>query len=177
MKDVTARLEARIAKLEDQRAIEAVLINFARAMDWLDDALLDEVVFDDAEMDYGFYKGDGRGFKVAVMEVERSVGRRWHFSSQIEIDIDGDQARSSSYQLSMGLPTTQPEPPADFTAFVGHYFDRLERRNGRWGIVARKHVLLTAATMPEIRLDGPFASLNRIGATSPVHPDYPGKAG
>lgn len=174
MKDGTAGLEARVARLEEERAIEAVLANFARAMDWLDEALLDRVVFDDAEIDYGFFRGDGRGFKIAVMEMERGIGRRWHFAAQVQIDLDGDRARASSYNLTLGVPAVDPDPPADFIAFAGYYFDRLERRDGRWGIVARKHVLLTAATMPELPPAGPFAALNRIGAATTAHPDFPG---
>ncbi len=68
--DVLARLAAVEAELErqkDLRAIEDLLVRYSRALDWLDDAMLDSVFYDDAEIDYGFFKGSGKDFKPRLM--------------------------------------------------------------------------------------------------------------
>ena len=166
------RLETEVAALRAQREIEDVLTRYSRALDWLDDALLDTVFYDDAEIDYGFFQGSGREFKPLLMTVERSVGRRWHFTAQVKIELDGDFADVASYNLSMAAEPVHADPPAEFDQFFGYYVDRLARRNGRWGILRRKHLLLTAARVRESRLEGPYALLNAIGPATPQHPDY-----
>jgi len=166
------RLEREVAGLRDRRDIEDVLTRYSRALDWLDDAMLETVFYDDAEIDYGFFRGAGKSFKPLLMQVERSVGRRWHFTAQIKVALDGDVAEVESYNISMAAPTASANPPAEFTQFVGYYLDRLERRHGRWGIARRKHLLITAATVRETPLDGPMSMLNAIGATSADHADY-----
>ena len=165
-------LEREVAELRAQRDIEDVLTRYSRALDWLDDAMLETVFYDDAEIDYGFFRGTGREFKPLLMQVERSVGRRWHFTAQIKIALDGDSAEVESYNLSMAAEPVRSDPPAEFDQFFGFYADRLLRRAGRWGIIRRRHLLITAAKVRESRLEGPFALLNAIGPTSPQHPDY-----
>jgi hypothetical protein len=165
-------LEGEVRELRARREIEDVLARYSRALDWLDDAMLETVFFDDAEIDYGFFQGTGKEFKPLLMQVERTVGRRWHFTAQIKIELDGDIAEVESYNVSMAAEPVRSDPPAEFDQFFGYYIDRLARRNGRWGILRRKHLLLTAAKVRETRLEGPFALLNAIGPTSPQHADY-----
>ena len=167
--DVLARLAAVERELERQQDLRA---RYSRALDWLDDAMLDTVFYDDAEIDYGFFQGSGREFKPVLMQIERSVGRRWHFTAQSKIEIDGDIAEVASYNLSMAAEPVHSDPPADFDQFFGYYLDRLARRNGCWGIIRRKHLLLTASRIREERLAGPLGLLNAIGPATPQHPDY-----
>jgi hypothetical protein len=49
-------------------------------------------------------------------------------------DIDGDEAHAETYYLFAG---TDRDPTNHLTINGGRYVDRLERRDGRWGIVAR----------------------------------------
>src|SRR5262245_36372305 len=85
-------LEREVAEPRTRRDIEDVLLRYSRALDWLDDAMLETVFFDDAEIDYGFFQGTGKEFKPLLMQVERTVGRRWHFMAQIKVELDGDFA-------------------------------------------------------------------------------------
>ena len=50
------RLEQEVAGLRALREIEDVLTRYSRALDWLDDAMLETVFYDDAEIDYGFFR-------------------------------------------------------------------------------------------------------------------------
>ena len=107
-----------------------------------------------------------------LMQVERTYGRRWHFTSQVEIHLAGDRADVRSYNLSVASVPVSPVPPADLGMFYGWYVDRMEKREGRWGIAARKHLLLAGTSVREIALDGPMAVLNQVGEATPAHPDY-----
>jgi len=54
------RLERELARHRDLIEIQDVLTRYSRALDWLDADMLSTVFFDDAEIDYGFFKGSGR---------------------------------------------------------------------------------------------------------------------
>ncbi|NIP13320.1 MAG: hypothetical protein GWM88_00700 [Pseudomonadales bacterium] len=167
-----AALEEELARLKDLHAIEEVLARYSRALDWLDDAMLETVFYDDAEIDYGFFRGTGKDFKKSLMELEHGIGRRWHFTSQIQIDLDGDSADVESYNLSLALPEVQPTDGGEYSVFFGFYKDRLVKRGGKWGIIARKHIQVSGAPLAEVALEGDMGLLNQIGLTSPSHPDY-----
>ncbi len=168
---VTA-LEEEVARLRDLRAIESVLARYSRALDWLDDNMLAAVFFDDAAIDYGFFRGTAAEFRPVLMAVERTAGRRWHFTAQVKIALDGDRAEVESYNFSVAGTSVAPTAGGTLAHFYGYYKDRFERRGGVWGIASRKHLLVGLTNVPEAMLEGPLASLNAIGTTSPAHPDY-----
>lgn len=173
--DVLARLEAVEAELAEHRdilAIHDMLARYSRALDWLDDAMLETVFYNDAEIDYGFFKGSGKDFKPVLMELEHGIGRRWHFTSQVKIDLQGDSADVESYNLSLSLPKVEPGDGEQYAVFFGFYKDRLLKRGGKWGIIARKHLQVAGAPLAEISIDGDMGLLNQIGQTLPSHPDY-----
>jgi hypothetical protein len=164
--------ERDLADLRDLRAIENVLARYSRALDWLDDEVLNPIFFDDAEIDYGFFKGSGKDFKPVLMAVERSMGRRWHFTSQVQILLEGSAAEVESYNFSVAATAESPGPASEVMHFYGKYVDRFEKRGGRWGIIRRKHLQIGAATIAETAMQGPLAVLNQIGAATPRHSDY-----
>ena len=170
--DRLGALERQVAHARDLSEINEVLVRYSRALDWLDDALLDSVILDDAEIDYGFFKGSGKDFKPVLMAIERGVGRRWHFTSQVEIALYGDRAEVESYNLTLGAASISPSPPDEVTQFYGKYIDVMLRRDGRWGIIQRRHLLLSAFAVRELPLEGNFAQFNRIGEALTTHPDY-----
>ena len=165
-------VESRLIHLEYKDQIFSVMNRYSRALDWLDDVLIKDVFFDDAQIDYGFFKGTGAEFRPILMDVERAAGRRWHFTAQVSVDIDGDVAHASSYNLTFAAATVGSTPPADLSSFFGYYIDRFERRDGTWNIAARRHLLIAGTQWKEIEITGPLASLNAIGATTTDHPDY-----
>ncbi|WP_144096571.1 nuclear transport factor 2 family protein [Croceicoccus sediminis] len=167
-----AALEARISILEDELAIARVLADYSLALDWLDDATLDRVFWDDAQIDYGFFKGSGADFKPILMEVERGMGRRWHFTSQLRTAIDGSSARVTGYNLSLAADSVQSNDNSRLTGFFGFYNDRMEKRDGRWAIAGRKHILVAGTDLPDVAITGDLSALNTIGATGTDHPDF-----
>ena len=156
-------LEIQSTILADKQAIHDVLIRYARALDWLDEKRLDRVFFDDAEIDYGFFKGSGKDFKPIVMEIERNLGRRWHQTTQISINLEGDVAETESYGIAFGSVDTVADADSEIGLYVGYYQDRLEKRGGYWGIAYRKYILVSAVMLQETVLDGDLSVMHQIG--------------
>lgn len=171
---LTQRLDALERKLEalhDREQIADVLTRYSRAIDWLDEGVLDSVFYDDAEIDYGFFKGTGKDFKPLLIKMEQNVGRRWHVTTQPLIDVQGDQAFVDSYNLTMTASEQAPTADAPLTLYIGFYKDRFLKRNGRWGIAARKHLKIINFVASE-QPPGTTSILNEIGAAAMGHPDY-----
>ena len=171
LQDRVRALELEISRQRDLRDVEDVLVRYSRALDWLDDKALEQVFWDDAEIDYGFFKGTGKEFRPVLMQVERSVGRRFHFTSQVKIAMTADVAEVESYNISLACESLSASDKP-IQQFFGFYLDRIERRGGRWAIARRKHLHLAGSWIPEVATSGPLASLNKIGETSTSHRDF-----
>ena len=165
-------LEQQVAKAADKQAIHDVLNRYARALDWLDSDRLDRVFFDDAEIDYGFFKGTGAEFKPLVMQIEKDIGRRWHHTSQISIDLDGDQADVESYGVSYTSMDERAVQGTQLGQYMGFYQDRFEKRDGKWGITYRKYVMFSTVMLEESILDGDLSVFNKIGEANMESPNF-----
>ncbi|WP_070152478.1 nuclear transport factor 2 family protein [Sphingobium phenoxybenzoativorans] len=164
-------LENRLTRLEDIEIIREQLERYGHALDWHDGDLLDSVIFDDADVDYGIFKLDGRGAKDRLMEIEAAFPRRWHFTASPTIAfLDAFTAETVSYQIA--ISSTEADPGNGLTQYFGWYLDRFEKRDGHWGIAARKHVLLGFGDIAEQPLPEIMQGLNRLTNASPAHPDY-----
>jgi hypothetical protein len=165
-------LSARLERFEDESAIANVLTDYSLALDWLDVDLLDSVFWDDATIDYGFFKGTGAEFKPILLGLESSFGRRWHFTSQLRIALAGNTAKVSSYNFSVATTSQAAPDAAGLTGFFGYYVDRLEKREGRWAIASRKHLLVAGTNWADMPIIGDLAALNGIGKADTTHVDF-----
>lgn len=170
------KLERELARRQDLDDIHAVLERYARSVDWLDEELLKSVFFDDAEIDYGFFKGTGRDFRPVLMDIERSIDKRWHTAPNVAISLEGEVAHVASYQFSVSNMPGSPKPHTELLHAYGYYLDRMEKRNGRWGIARRKHLGVGGTVIPDVGSGGLFAVLNHLVGASPQHADYPGRS-
>ena len=68
-----------VRELLDKQACTEVLTRYCRALDWLNGEELKRVFAADADINYGFFRGQRDAFIKAVMEIEHSFERRWHF--------------------------------------------------------------------------------------------------
>jgi hypothetical protein len=168
-----AALEAELARRSDLDEVQAVLARYTRAVDWLDDRLLATVFWDDAQIDYGFFRGAAREFRPLLMEIERGLGKRWHSAPNVSVVLHGDVAEATSYQLSISSVPGDPAPQTRLMCAAGYYLDRFERRQGRWGIARRKHLAVGGTFVEDVGSAGLFAALNTLAGASPAHPDYP----
>jgi hypothetical protein len=128
-----------ILELLDKQACIETLTRYCRALDWLDGEELNRVFAADADIDYGFYRGQREGFIKAVMEIEHSFTRRWHFVANAIVQVTGDTAESECYGLAAAASVKDGRTTTN--VFGGRYLDRLARRNGQWLITWRQYVL------------------------------------
>jgi hypothetical protein len=108
--------------LLDKHACIELVQRYSRALDWLDEAALKTVFWSDAQIDFGFFKGRGEDFIKRVMEVERSLTRRWHMTCDPLVRVSGDVAEGESYGLAAGIMVRDGRAVHDI--FGGRYLDQ-----------------------------------------------------
>jgi hypothetical protein len=168
-------MDERLEALLDKQAIEEVLMRYARTVDWLDEDGQASCFWPDAEIDYGFYQGDGAGWAPLVMEVERSAERRWHLCGGLMISLKENQASSECYGLTVSCVADEDGNKLDYM-FGGRYLDELEKRDGEWRISKRRYVLDFRYELPHgVETDTAAAdelSLPILKIMQAGHPDY-----
>ena len=107
---------------------------YARGIDRQDRALLRSAYHDGAVDDHVGFVGVVDDFIDWALAYHRTQTRYQHYLLNHTVDIDGDEAHAETYYLFIG---TDREPANHMTISGGRYVDRLERRDGRWAIVAR----------------------------------------
>lgn len=130
--------QSALRELLDKQACIELVARYSRALDWLDDDALKTVFWPDAEIDFGFFKGRGDQFSVAVMKVEHSLARRWHMTTNPIVKVSGDVAEGESYGLAAGVAIRAGRAVHDI--FAGRYLDQFTRRSGEWRIARRVYV-------------------------------------
>ena len=133
------QMQQQLQELLDQKACEDVLMRYGRTLDWLDQTGQEECFWPDAEIDYGFFQGSGEEWVPVVMAVESSSVRRWHVSTGVTVQVQGDRAKSECYGLSEGTIENEQGELVD-TIFGGRYLDEFEKRNGQWRISKRTYI-------------------------------------
>ena len=119
-------MEPEIQKLLDKQAIAEVQVRYCRTLDWLDEPGLSEVFWPDAEIDYGFFKGNGADFIPVVMKVEKSSTRRWHNLTNLIVKVDRDRAESECYGIAQSTGSRDGEPRDQI--FGGRYLDSFKKK-------------------------------------------------
>ena len=117
-----SNIEERLQKLEANVSINQTITRYCRALDWLDEDLLKTCYTDDAYIDYGFYKGDVKGFYPVVMEVEKQSMHRYHFLSNVAIKLDGNNAEVECYGIA-----TSTHDGKNLNFFGGRYHNSFEK--------------------------------------------------
>jgi hypothetical protein len=142
--DIGSR-DARIDHLLTTEDIREVLRRYTRGLDRHDDALMASAFWPDAEINY---LDNFNGPTDAFVE----WGNKWHEDRYLEhqhhitnvnIDLDGDQAHVVSYVIFI---LRQKDNLQAFGS--GRYIDQFERRAGEWRIAVREF-------LPEMRIAVP----------------------
>lgn len=137
---MTSQTEASaIVELLDRQAIRDLMAQYARGIDRMDWELVRSCYHHDAHDDHGAYRGDVDGFIdfLASDAVLAGFHCTMHDMGNQHVDLDGDSAHAETYCVAYHrtLPS-HPWREADVTIGL-RYVDRLEKRDGRWGIVDR----------------------------------------
>jgi ketosteroid isomerase-like protein len=134
-------LEARLQRLEDERAIWQLFMEYRRALDTRDWAAYSQLFADEGEWlgNLGRAKGPA-----AIKELLENVppgeffdpgkGADFHLIANPEIEVDGDRATSTSTWCFI----TRQEPEEPHLAMIGHYVDTLVRDGDRWKFMRRE---------------------------------------
>ncbi|ARN74258.1 nuclear transport factor 2 family protein [Oceanicoccus sagamiensis] len=166
-------MEQQLQRLLDRQACEDVLIRYGRTLDWLDQEGQASCYWQDAQIDYGFFKGSAVDWIPVVMGLEEASPRRWHMTSGIIVEVNGNKATSECYGLSMGSSKNE-EGGLIATLFGGRYLDELEKRDGQWRLSKRTYIADWSQSFPDgldAMVDSGFI-LNILQITQAGHKAY-----
>lgn len=129
-----------VRDIVDQWAIEKLLKRYARALDERSFDALDECFTADAQLDYtcaGGIAGSYPEVKAWLAQVLPPITEMQHFTTNVEILVDGDEASGNSYTLNVnGMKTADG---AIRHMIVGaQYIDRFRRTSAGWRITYRR---------------------------------------
>jgi len=153
-------IESDLQALLDQQAIRDVLARYCRGLDRMDKPMAYAVWHADATACYdGIYEGSGHGFVDWVWQAHAAMERHSHQITNVLIELDGDRARSEAYVTVVLWTLPDTDGRQQELVGRGRYLDRWERREGRWAIAHRTHLLDLSSVHPLRRADtSPSAS-------------------
>jgi SnoaL-like domain len=130
-------VEELIAKSE----IREVLHDYCRSMDRLDRDLCVSVFHPEAELFYeGMFAGTAPEFFQWIFERHQSVRACSHQLTSTTIRVAGDRAVSETYG-TIAIQSDGDEGWTEERTTRGRYLDTWSRRNQRWAIERRHHVV------------------------------------
>ncbi|SEP20429.1 nuclear transport factor 2 family protein [Trujillonella endophytica] len=136
---MAAPIEADLARLLAERAIERQLSAYCRAMDRCDADLGRSVFAPDAEADYGdMYRGTGPGFVDFALAAHAAMDAHVHRIGNVSVVVDGDTAGSECY-VDARFRVPSPDGPLEIVS-SGRYVDRWAGRDGVWVITSRRYL-------------------------------------
>src|SRR5580698_7483622 len=106
MSDIQEELKAirhELDRLKSREAIRQQLARYGRGQEWLDVSLMNDVFFEDADIDFGFFRGVWRDYRPVLMEIEAAGDSTFHMCACVQIEFDGDDiAHVECYGLAGG---------------------------------------------------------------------------
>jgi SnoaL-like protein len=154
-----ATLQERVSRLEAKDEIYDVMLRYARGVDRRDRDLLRSAYHDGAVDDHVGFVGEVDDFIDWAFAYHATQTRYQHYIGNHTADITGDSAHAETYYLFVG---TDREPADHVTISGGRYVDRLERRDGRWAIVARVCVAEWIAESSSLITEDVIAMLSTV---------------
>jgi hypothetical protein len=161
-------LRREVERLKSKDQIIQQLSRYGRGHEWVSAELLNEVFFDDAFVDFGFFTGAWRDYLPKLMELERSADSTFHLCAAPQIEFATDEtAYVECYGISGGRRKTLTE------LVGGRYFLTFERRAGVWKIARCEYVFDWHLDQTREGAAGAFDSqINRVGERSSSNPLY-----
>jgi hypothetical protein len=148
-------LAQRVRRLEDEREILRILSRYGKAVDYGDVEGFVSCFADDGVLELSRPKSDrvavraaGREELAAFAGSHTRAPEQWHkhLVLDVDLDIDGDEARAVSYYVLL-----QDDERVPRVRSFGRYVDRLARREAGWAIVARRaEVEAALAGLPKL---------------------------
>lgn len=129
-----ATIGGKLQDLTDRADILDCMYRYARGMDRRDRALLRSAYHDDAVDDHVGFVGPVDEFIDWAFAYHAAQTRHQHYLMNHTAEVNGDEAHAETYYMFVGTDRDSTRP---LTISGGRYVDRLQRRDGRWAIVAR----------------------------------------
>jgi SnoaL-like domain len=149
--DRLAMLERKLQHLTDRQEILDCIVRTSRGNDRFDEARISSSYHADAQHDLGRQLIPGREYGTHANHAHEAIcDASLHNVTMHSCEINGDVAHAESYVIGLFLDKGRETA----RVLAGRYIDRLEKREGRWGIVLRR------ATV-EIPLEGKAILPNR----------------
>ena len=127
--------EQKLQELIDHHDIRQVLYRYCRGIDRLDEELIASVYHEGSQDNHGNFQGEGATFAKYVIEALKASAATTHTLGQSLISVKGNKASSETYIHAVHTREEGEETYLDH--FSGRYVDKLERREGQWGIIDR----------------------------------------
>lgn len=144
-----------LLELLDRQQILDVIHRYCRGVDRFDREMVLSAYHPDAVDDHGMFVGGREGFADWALGYHREHQiSHHHMVFNHSAEIDGDVAHTETYWLFFGENRTKPN-----TLGVGRYLDRMEKRNGVWGIVNRVCISECVNEVTETELPDAFREL------------------
>lgn len=123
--------------LAHRSAIEETIYSHCRGLDRADENLLKSCYWQDATVDYGFYKGGAGAFCETIVQAIQRHRATHHQVSNILIERNGNDAVVETYLTAYHH---QPGGADREMSYFGRYVDHFQNREGCWKIFFR-HVV------------------------------------
>ena len=138
MSDLEAQVQEmarELRTLRDRQEILDCVARYARGCDRHDAEVLASAFHSDSVDEHGSTINPGKDYWRWANEQHAagSIHNMHHITTHL-VDIEGDVAHAESYVIGTFLNSDN----ATGRILAGRYIDRLERRNGQWGIVVRR---------------------------------------
>jgi hypothetical protein len=159
--------------LLDKEAIRELVHIYCRAADRHDVGLMRSLYHEDAIDDHGaFFKGLAMDFIDRLPEIQAPMEILHHNVTTHNIELDGDKAEGETYILAFHKVAT--DSGCIDLLIGGRYFDKYEKRNGRWKF-AHRAVVADWANLHDpsiVSLDNPMIEGSYIGKPGTADPSY-----
>jgi hypothetical protein len=125
---------ALVLEMKDRQEIYDCIMRYCRGIDRLDRDMLLSAYHPDGIDDHGTFVGPVEKFADYVFDLHTTHQHRTqHIIANHRCELNGAEAHTESYFIFRSLNKQAPL----YTMASGRYLDRLEKRDGRWGIVDR----------------------------------------
>jgi hypothetical protein len=155
--DSQARIEAlerQVRHLTDRQEILDCVARHARGCDRFDVEVTASAFHPDGVDEHGAAVNPGSRYgEWANAAHARGSLHNMHNITTHTCEIDGDTAHAESYVIGLFLNTPEGKTGR---LLAGRYIDRLERRDGRWGIVVRRSTVEVAMEADASFLSHPY---------------------
>ena len=163
----------RLRALLDKQEITELVHRYCNAADRHDYDKMRDLYHEDAIDDHGsFFKGLAMDFIDRLPEIQAPMEILHHNVTTVNIALDGDYAEGEIYVLAFHKVATE-QGSLDLL-IGGRYFDKYERRAGRWKF-SHRAVVADWANLHDpsiVNLETPMIEGSHIGCPGPDDPSY-----